>query len=199
MRYASILVVVLTPVFCLTSCVNNIEALDPCNTVNCANGADCNQANCICTKRYTGPECREEKTPKAMTVTEMIVTDYRLKSLTNEEWDPSLSGPSSGPDLYLIMNRNNAKLYTSDTLANQKGNTIDWNKRLPIKLGHPDRKHRIVFYDHDPSGEDELMGKLPFKPYRKHARFPNTIYIPPTNLKETGDGFRIKLQVEYTF
>lgn len=199
MRYASFLVTLVVPMFFMTSCVNNIEALDPCNTVNCANGADCNQANCICTKRYTGPECREEKTPKAMTVTEMNVTDYRLKTLTNEEWDPSLRGPSRGPDLYLVMNRSNKKLYKSDTLANREGNAIGWNRGLTIKLGHPDRKHRIVFYDHDPSGEDEVMGKLPFIPYRVNANFPKTIYIPPKNLKETGDGFRVKLQVEYTF
>jgi hypothetical protein len=120
MRYASILVVVLTPVFCLTSCVNNIEALDPCNTVNCANGAECNMGDCICTKRYKGPECREEKTPNAMTVTEMTITVYPLKTKTNELWDPSLSGPSTAPDMYLIINRAGVKKYISDTCITGK-------------------------------------------------------------------------------
>ena len=143
---------------------------DPCKDAGCANGATCDDGDCICTQGYMGPTCEQEISPSSMRITKIVVTSF-----TNSGWD---TFPSSSPDIFVTVGSGTScsgSLYSSEYYYTNAypGPSYDFIPSSPIVISNPTTPVSICLYDYDGISLNDLMDGFYFNPYISGEGFPS--------------------------
>jgi hypothetical protein len=187
MWYTKLIASVLLVVFTFAGCSDDDS--NPCDNVECANGGECVKGDCNCTKGYEGMECKQEKTPRSMQITEVRISDFPLQTSDGEAWDIA----SSFPDVYFVMGINNRNIVSTNYVEEAGNQTLTFNSGFPVNINNPTSQYTLGILDYDSTSDDDAMDGANFTPYKKGNGFPSTISM-------TGKfGTTFKLDVEYNF
>jgi hypothetical protein len=148
-------------------------AVDPCAAITCLNGGYCVNGLCSCPEGYTGPDCGQERTPSAINITKIEVTDWPPTKPSGAGWDLL-----DGPDIYLMIGRGTTYIDTTGVASNLiPGQTATYTNGFPVRLDYPTMQHWILAFDYDPGdiidGDDEMDG-YSFSPWTSGTGFPST-------------------------
>ncbi len=179
------------PYFVFTSSAcggdDDVAIEDPCPHIVCVRGDKIN-CECVCPVGYGGPDCDTEKVPLDMIITAVKVKDFPVTNGTNS-WDVGFG--ETLPDLLLNIHRKDLLGKSTDFVTNaQEG---EHSLPLPdgkITMVSPSEKYFFELYDHDLSGDDDLMDVVEMIPYQAGKGFPTTIELKGTKML-------VELTVEY--
>lgn len=108
------------------------------------------------------PSCKKEKTPEAMTITEIRINSFPATD-AGAGWDLT-----SGADLYIqVTDANGNVLFDSPTyFENATGtSTLTFTPSASINLNCPLCEYGLRLYDLDDLDADDLIGSYSFTPY----------------------------------
>jgi len=169
MRKLTFLSVCLIPVL-LLSCSQDTLQGEFCEGVFCLNDGKCLDGACECTPAWEGSDCSTEKTPTALSVQTIRLLSFPRRTEDGEDWDAS-----SGPDVYLVIYKEEERLFTSGFVEDL---AESYTFNVNLEFSAPTDRYRILVYDFDKNPEpDDYMGGIRFTPYREGEGFPSSYVL----------------------
>lgn len=188
--------------FLLVGCVaifaSSCGSSDACESIDCVNG-NCVDGSCDCETGWTGELCDEEKTPRHILVSKMIVKKFSTDDL-GSPWDQEDDG--SDADLTIVVKSLSGTLFEPTDIVNQVHEDADGSQAYEIDCNFKitDMKDEIVFeaVDYDFDGNFnvvyQFMNSLKTTFEDKYENFPTSITL------SSGTGkMQLELQVSYAF
>ncbi len=164
----------LVVLFNLPGCQSDPVFSDPCDQSICLNGGTCSDGYCNCPEGFTGADCSDRQTPKALIVNSLRLPSFPELAPDQKPWDFS-----GGPDLKLVWYVEDELLVeleaTHPDAVNGSSNTFILPENF--RLEQPEALHTIFVYDKDGKGKHQLMGLLAFQPYAPDNGFPHHLVV----------------------
>lgn len=152
---------------------------DPCEDKLCLNGGTCVDGTCDCAEGYTGSDCSTQKTPTAMSINKITMTDYPLHEPGGSDWDAF----SSYGDPYITISEGtsaNFNGWVSPNYVDEAGGAdVVLTTGLPYTLSGTLSNWTIGVWDYDNFGNsnDDYMGGVIFVPADFDSGWPDRISL----------------------
>lgn len=145
-----------------------------------------------CDDGFTGDNCDIQMTPSTITMNEVDLTSYPTTKTDGSGWDIS-----DGPDIFFVLYRNDAVIFTSNTVNDLAGTTspVVYTTGMPFNISDVNANFTIKWYDADGILGDELMGSFNIDMYSDMNGFPQTLSFDNPD----GSLFVFSFDVEYNF
>ncbi|MCB9295542.1 MAG: hypothetical protein H6559_20815 [Lewinellaceae bacterium] len=169
MKKINYTLILLLAVF-FSNCKKETTQADLCQGVICLNGGNCVNGDCNCPLQWTGSDCSQEKVPIKMKVGNIKITTFPPTTTSGAGWDIF-----DGPDVYIVISRNNTSEYESGFVEDLTGN-YTWSSNF--EFSDPTATYSISVYDYDDGlSTDDFMGGINFTPYRPGEKFPTSFTL----------------------
>lgn len=163
---------------------------DNCEGHMCMNDGVCVDGWCDCADGYEGFECEDQKTPRKMFITDVLVT--RFPALDNGSgWDLQ-----DGPDIFIQFGKGGDLLYEASAFYENADPNEEFSfSAISIEIEDATDSHiiQVMDYDHGQS-DDDWMGGIEFTPY-----FSNTNGFPTTLELDAGGTVAFTLTLNYVW
>lgn len=194
MRYWNLFVLICFTAIFTSSCSSS----EPCEGVDCING-DCVDGTCDCETGWTGELCDEEKKPRQILISKMILKNFPVDDL-GDAWDKE--DDDSDADVTVVVKSLSGTLFQPTDIVNQVHENADGSQDYGIdcNIKITDLNEEIVFeiVDYDFDGNFnvvfEFMNSLKTTFADQYDDFPSTI-----SLSSSSGRSQIDLEVSYTF
>ena len=138
--------------------------------------------------RYTGANCDQQKTPKKVFLTKLVVTGFeQYKMAPNTPWDGCCDIGDGRPELQLNVFAGTSSYrfgtnFLTDANFNQRYEFVNGiSSTLPIELTDPDYGYYVRVSDVDAGASNDIMADVHFTPYHSTNGFPNILYVNTGN------------------
>ena len=128
------------------------ETNEPCSLTLCANGASCENGQCICAPGYGGDACQELDLPATYRIRKV-----RISQVPQADADGLSFDPNSGPDIYLQINQGSVSKMSQEKYTNANDTDsylFDFGEGVDLNTAED---FEIRLFDEDTDEDDEIL------------------------------------------
>lgn len=167
-----------------------LSCSDPCKSVNCLNGGDCVEGDCLCTDRWLGSDCSVQKTPKRILVNNLAITNFPQFKEDGSSWDRN----SPAPDVNISITDENLNFVGNTTSIANANNDVWTTFPEQFQINSPKVPHVLFLWDDDGIESADAMDVIGIEFYNDTNQFPSTLNIGPSS-----QGTMVRMDLEYQF
>lgn len=165
----------------------NLIAPSPCAKINCGLYGHCINGICECDIKYTGPNCRQQKTPIKIKLSDLKITSFSAIDKDGIAYDMF-----DNPDLSVAIYKDSKLIGRTEVLKNANPLKIHKFSKF-LEITDVDARYSIWLEDYDP-----ILGNyVKMKGYTSHLYNSNNMF--PNDFEFNEADFALSGNMEYRF